>query len=156
MTRFWAILTLSVGLASAPHAQEVWPCNQKNSVPINRVENMVEPWAENTRTYRQGKVRVALLSRGEHKNGAFYLLVLTELGEGKGTRACWVVGHQPWEGYEAIDFQGIAPYHNGANELILTFPVQGYNFEDPTKPVQRKLQVIINHKTNGMKASYAD
>lgn len=88
--------------------------------------NIAEPWAEHTRSYANGAIRVALLDTGgEPVCCAAHLLVLAPSSPAEGPlyRQCFVVSGAPERGFYDIDIAGIDASYDPALGLLLSVPV---------------------------------
>jgi hypothetical protein len=88
-------------------------------------DNIVEPWAENTRTFAQGNVRLALLDTIEPALGWAHLLVLSPPYNEVGGRQCKVVGVETY-GFAGMLFDQLTSRYDPATGLTFTVPVQTY------------------------------
>ncbi|CAN0606350.1 unnamed protein product, partial [Ectocarpus sp. 12 AP-2014] len=84
-----ATLALSSGTFVSPSlAQSVGDCDWRASA-----QALVEPWdaPENTRTFANGDVRLAIIDTIEPAAGAFHLIILSPPYDEVGGRQCQVV-----------------------------------------------------------------
>jgi len=134
-------------LAAAPAvAQEVTDCDWRASA-----QAIAEPWADNTRTFSNGKTRLALLDTVEPAAGSQHLLFLSppygELGE----RQCRVVSLSGGIGFLEILFHELAADYDPATGLSFSVPVHLY---DPDTGTARAgfsvLRVTLNQATGDM------
>ena len=85
--------------------------------------NIPEPWADNTRTFANGNIRVALLDTIEPAAGAFYLMVITPPYDELGSRACWIVADQDGGiGFMGLEFRQLGASYDPATGLTLRLP----------------------------------
>ena len=88
-------------LATPAAAQEAVPCDW-----AARADGIVEPWEDNTATFANGAVRLALIDTVEPAAGAFHLLILSPpLGE-LGERQCRTLGIGGM-GFAGLDFASL-------------------------------------------------
>ena len=114
---------LATLLAAAPAAaQQVRPCDWRASV-----ENIAEPWQDNTRVFANGAVRLAVLDTIEPAAGAFWLLILSPPYDTLGGRTCQMVGQAQGAGFAALSLGGMEAAYDPAMGLILGFPVRVYD-----------------------------
>ncbi|MDG4951587.1 hypothetical protein NLM59_11715, partial [Weeksellaceae bacterium KMM 9724] len=66
--------------------------------------NIVEPWEDNTRTFSNGKTRLALLDTIEPAAGSFHVLVLSLPLNELGDRQCRTIGMGGGIGFSGADF----------------------------------------------------
>ena len=90
--------------------------------------NLVEPWAETTRTYSDGAVRIALLdTQGEPVCCSYHLLILSpnpEYGED-----CHVLSDLPGMGFRQIFLEDSASRYDAGKGLLLTIPVGRFDLD---------------------------
>jgi len=142
-----AVLPLLFAPALA-QAQAVQDCAQ---VPwIALPSNLVEPWADHSRSFAQGAIRVAALDTGgEPVCCAAHLLVLSpEGGESEPEfRSCRVISATPdGSGFFAVDVAGIASRYDPARGLLLSVPVSHWTeaVETGGDPILERIEVRIN------------
>lgn len=111
-------------LASLPHvsaAQEVSACDTRANV-----DAIVEPWAQNSRTFANGDVRLALIDTIEPAAGAYFLLILhpprTDLGE----RRCTLIGFDHGIGYATLGFSELEAGYAPVRGLTFSLPGRLY------------------------------
>jgi hypothetical protein len=121
MFRFIGLASMICVAASAVSAQTAFPCDWQA-----RADSIVEPWEENSKTFANGAVRVALLDTIEPAAAAFYLLVLHPPFDEVGGRTCTVVGLDDGLGYAAIFFSELEAGYDPAQGLLLTVPAVIY------------------------------
>ncbi len=150
MKQLFAFLCALTGLAgSAATAQSAHICDDWQS----QAWNLAEPWEDNSRTFSNGAVRVALIDTVEPALGAYYLLTLHPLPDDPlGSRVCHIVGETPFFGFPGMDFSGLSASYDPAVGLTFTVPVtrateDGSFFSD-------SLQVIINQKFSDVRVSF--
>nr|WP_249200695.1 hypothetical protein [Thetidibacter halocola] len=111
-------------------AQEVQDCDDWAA----GAQFLAEPWEENTRTFANGAVRVALIDTGEPAAGGYRILVLSPPYSQLGDRQCRMVGSGGM-GFAGVDFAALAARYDPTVGLILTLPATRFNggtgdFED--------------------------
>lgn len=111
--------------------------------------NIAEPWAEQSRTYANGAIRVALLDTGgEPVCCSAHLLVLAPSAPGDGPvhRQCFVVSGAPGLGFYSIGIAGIDASYDPAQGLLLSVPVfhwhQGVELGQPG--IAERMELRIN------------
>lgn len=121
MTRLFPALMALLLSSAALSAQSLEPCDWRAGA-----DGIPEPWADHTRTFANGEVRVVLIDRIEPAAGAFYLLILhpprMELGE----RRCTLVGFERGVGYAGLFFEDLAAEYDPAQGLTLSVPGRLY------------------------------
>ncbi len=128
-------------LVSPAAAQTALPCDWQA-----RADSIVEPWEENTATFANTAVRVALLDTIEPAAGAAYLLILHPPLDELGARTCTVVGLDDGLGYAAIYFQDLEAGYDPAVGLTFDVPAVIYlpeqSFQNSTL-----LSITVNQAT---------
>ncbi|WP_407494192.1 hypothetical protein [Pseudooceanicola sp. MF1-13] len=112
------ILTvLSLFIAQAAVAQSVQECDWRA-----RADAIAEPWSENTRTFANGDVRLALIDIGEPAVGGYHILILSPpYGDG-GWRQCRVLTYQDI-GFGGVEFDMLEAEYDPARGLVFYLPV---------------------------------
>ncbi|GGF55381.1 hypothetical protein GCM10011402_04190 [Paracoccus acridae] len=139
MIRLAAALMLLSGAAQAQQV-EVTPCGD-----ADRVDTIAEPWDQNTATYANGDVRVALLDMVEPAGGAWKLAVISPPRDELGLRQCRVIGADGI-GFYGLDFASRRADYDRQRGLVLTFPATRYADAAPEGEPYR-LVVTINQQT---------
>ena len=136
------LLTFLTFLAHPLAAQVAMPCDWQA-----RADAIVEPWEENTRTFANGAVRVALLDVAEPAAAAYYLLILHPPTDSLGLRNCTVIGQGNGLGYAFIEFNSLEAGYDPATGLTLTVPAIIYL---PEQSFQNSTQLTIGvNQSNG-------
>lgn len=105
--------------APAAWAQVILDCDARASAA-----NLVEPWPENTRSYAEGAIRLALLEDATAPACCRRrLLVLAPAGNGTTGRQCLVVAPDEERGFRDIDIGGVAASYSPQLGLELSVPV---------------------------------
>lgn len=112
---------LLVALAPPVAAQVAAPCDRKA-----RADAIVEPWEENSATFANGAVRVALLDVIEPAAAAHYFLILHPPYDEMGARRCTVVGRAGGLGYAAVVFSELEAGYDPAVGLTIDVPATIY------------------------------
>lgn len=87
---------------------------------------LVEPWGQNTATFANGKVRLALLDTVEPAAGGFHVLVLSPPYNEIGDRQCRTVGMQPGIGFSGVDFESLSSSYSPETGLRFELNVRRY------------------------------
>ena len=115
-----AALTLA---ASPALAMDAWapavPCPDGMEL-----DSIVEPWADNTASYSEGAVRIALIDLIEPAAAAFQLAILHPPRDLMGARQCHLVAPGPSLGFAEIRFGERAASYDPATGLTITLPVR--------------------------------
>lgn len=124
MTRLLQGLTAVLGLlsASAAAAVTVDQCDWQA-----RADAIVEPWSEFSRTFSNGKTRLALLDVIEPAAGALHILVMSPPYDEMGGRQCRVISAAPGIGFFGAEFLALDAGYDPAVGLMFTLPVQVYD-----------------------------
>ena len=142
-------LMISGFLAAPAAAQTALPCDWQA-----RADAIVEPWDDNTATFANGAVRVALLDVIEPAAGAFYLLILHPPYDELGSRVCTVVGLDESIGYANIDFNGLEARYDPARGLTFEVPATIYlpeqSFQNPAL-----VSITVNQATGAVTVNQA-
>ncbi|SMX40573.1 hypothetical protein [Maliponia aquimaris] len=107
--------------------------------------NIVEPWEANTRTFSEGKTRLAMLDTIEPAAGWAYVLVLSPPYSELGDRQCKVIGLNGM-GFAGMDFAGLTASYDPATGLSFALPVDVYDF-DSGMPARATLGFTLNQAT---------
>jgi len=130
------ILAFGLALvANGAAAQEVSDCDWRASAYA-----LVEPWEANSRTFSNGKTRLALLDTVEPAAGAFHILVLSPPYNELGERQCKVVSATGSVGFYDLDFSGLQAQYDPAIGLGFAIPGQSY---DPNTDQGRPMYLLI-------------
>jgi len=113
-----------------------------------RADNIAEPWEENTSTFANGKVRLALLDTVEPAGAPFHILVLSPPYDELGARQCRTVGLNGM-GFGGADFGSLEAEYDPAEGLVFTMAVQVYA-EAEFQP--RTLRFTLNQSTGAIGA----
>ncbi len=140
---------LVLALAGPAAAQNVVPCDWQASA-----QALAEPWEENSKTFANGKVRVAFLDTFEPAIGFAWFLVLSPPFEDTGDRQCRVVGASEDIGFAGLFFDTLTSSYHPLTGLTLQVDVRFYDAATDGL-VRRPLVVTLNQSTGEMTASYA-
>jgi hypothetical protein len=139
---FMSVLPLTLS------AQAVHECGW-----VGNPGNIAEPWDSNTRTFANGRIRVALLDTGgEPACCSVHLLILSPSGQDEGPeyRQCRVVSdQQEGIGFSDLDLAGIAASYDPARGLRLDVPVWRY-IDGTTRGTPGRVAVRINQATGSV------
>lgn len=127
-------------------AQVVTPCDWQVSA-----ENLAEPWEDNTRTFANGAIRLAVLDTAEPAAAAFHLLVLSPPVDMLGLRQCRVVAMPGPTGFGFLTLQGATAAYDPARGLTVT--LSGGTYDDRGQPVAGTVRVTINQATGQITAN---
>lgn len=146
MNRILVSVTMAVAMAAASRAlaATVRDCDGVTDAAYN----IVEPWEANSKTFYQGKVRVAWLDTGgEPACCSSHLLVMfyVESNDEPPSLVCRVVSADGKSGFAGIDFTSLKSSYDPRKGLLLTF---GYTAFPPggegTTPGHGSARVRMN------------
>ena len=141
---------LALTLAAPAAAQEVMDCDWQAGAA-----SIAEPWDENTETFANGDVRIALLDTVEPALGWAYLLVLSPPYDELGIRQCRVIGAEENMGFPGLDFRSLAADYRP--EVGLIFSVDVAQVDPQTAGTYMvPMQVVLNQATGEIRAGLAD
>ena len=129
MKFFALIAALVLGSVSA-EAAVVGQCGA-----LNNLENLVEPWEQNTKTFYNGQVRIALVDTGgEPVCCSTHLVILVPRNDEMGGSECFVFSQTQYDmedgpsymGFQGIDFQKIKASYDPSKGLTLSVPYSTY------------------------------
>jgi len=127
--------------AGPAFGQAAFPCEWQA-----RADNIVEPWEENSATFANGAVRIALMDTVEPAAAAFYLMILHPPFDELGLRTCTMVGLDKGLGYAAMYFEKLEASYDPARGLTFVVPAMIYLPEQSFQNSAR-LQVTVNQAT---------
>ena len=113
--------------------------------------NLVEPWEQNTATYGNGAIRIALLDTVEPAAAAVHLMVISPPLDELGLRQCRVVSLSPGSGFYDLDFAARSADYDSARGLTLTFPAERF-VPDTGMGSPAKLTVTVNQQSGQIAA----
>lgn len=138
-----ALVALVAAVPLSAPAQVVADCDW-----IASPANIAEPWDQNSRTYANGAIRVALLDTGgEPVCCSAHLLILAPSGgqDEPVYRQCRVASAGAGTGFFSIDVPGIAASYDPAKGLLLSVPVghwhQGMESGQPAIPDRMEIRI---------------
>ena len=140
--------TIATLMAGAPAlAQEVSACDDWRA----SVRGLAEPWEQNTRTFANGKTRLALLDFGEPAAGPVHILILSPPYDELGDRQCRIVSARGTIGFYDLDFSGLQATYDPAIGLGFAIPGRSYLPEtDSSAPMY--LLITLNQATGDIQA----
>ncbi len=128
-------------------AQSVSECDWRSGAAI-----LAEPWEDNTRTYSNGKVRLAVLDTIDPAAGAFHLLILSPPYSEVGDRQCRIVSLDGALGFSGMDISRIKADYDPARGLIFALPAGLYN-PDTGGSNWHQLSLTLNQATGQITTS---
>ena len=135
-------------LASPAAAVTVEDCDWRASAAT-----VMEPWEENTRTFANGRIRVALLDNIEPAAGPFHLLVLSPPFDELGGRQCKIVSYDGSMGFANVWFTDMVPTYDPAKGLSLDIPVYFW-LSDENFSNSAMLTLTINQSSGAINTEF--
>lgn len=143
------LITALCLLAMPVTAQHVAECDWQSGA-----RNIAEPWGDNTETFGNDDVRLALLDTIEPAAAAFHLLVLSPPYTEVGDRQCRVISFSEGYGFFGIYFAQLKASYDPKTGLTFKLPIRVYSQSDHgSDPAM--LTVTLNQSTGDITASYA-
>ncbi len=128
--KFLAMIALFLSTVTA-QAAVIGECGDLNSL-----ENLVEPWEKNTKSFYNGQVRIALVDTGgEPVCCSTHLVIMVPSNDEMGGSKCMVFSQEKYTsegeapsymGFQSIDFQNIKSSYDPAKGLSLSIPYSTY------------------------------
>lgn len=153
ISRLTLLTAIALGTVTAPvSAQTVEDCDWRASLHA-----LVEPWdaPQNTRTFANGDVRLAITDVIEPAAGAFHLVILSPPYDELGGRQCQVVSASGSVGFSGLTLEAMISDYDSAIGLIFAMQAGAY---DPkfgaTLPMT--LRVTLNQATGEIQADLED
>jgi hypothetical protein len=112
------------GIPALSQPIEVSHCDWESSA-----RNLGEPWEAFTRTFSNGKTRLAMLDTIEPAAGAVRMLVLSPPYDELGSRQCRTLGINGM-GFAGMDFDQLSASYDPATGLDFTVPIQVWTSEN--------------------------
>ncbi|MDJ0639132.1 MAG: hypothetical protein QNJ20_09875 [Paracoccaceae bacterium] len=109
------ILSLAFCLA----ANASWGANVQLCGEEAGAANILQPWEAHSRTFANGRVRIAILDTSEPAAAAFYLLVLSPPRDDFGQPSCQTIGFAPGMGYAEMSLTGLKATYDAGTGLML-------------------------------------
>ncbi|GGE44011.1 hypothetical protein GCM10011360_34070 [Primorskyibacter flagellatus] len=127
-------------LATPAVAQQVEDCDWRASAGV-----IAEPWENNSRSFANGDVRLALLDAGEPAIGGYYILVLSPPRGELGDRQCRIVSYKSY-GFGRVTFKDLTADYDPAQGLRFRLPVRVV--DEPTGAMlDRTLTFTLNQSS---------
>ncbi len=126
MFKSFALMSVTgLTLASVTEAQQAIPCDW-----IARADAIVEPWRDNTRTFANGDVRLALLDAIEPGAGSLHILILSPPFGEQGERQCMTLGMSDHIGFTDADFSSLESGYDPSLGLIFDMDIQTFDGDE--------------------------
>lgn len=134
--------------ANTAAAQVAVPCDWQA-----RADAIVEPWGDNSATFANGDVRLAVLDTIEPAAGAFHLLVLSPPYDEVGGRQCRTVSLSDGIGFAGLDFSSLHSSYDAAVGLVFHIDASEYNHDTGTSFANR-LVITLNQSTGEIRTRW--
>lgn len=141
---------LTLGLVGSANAITIEPCDWRASL-----QGIPEPWADHSRTYASGDVRVTVTDMIEPGAAPYHLVVISPPYDELGARQCRVVSLDSNLGFARMVLVSAQSSYDPASGLTLTIP-SGLPDEATGGIRERDLAVTINQATADITAQWAD
>lgn len=135
---------VTCGLATGAMAQVVNDCGWQSGAA-----NLAEPWEDNTRTFSEGRVRLALIDTWEPASAAFHIMVLSPPYDELGLRQCKLISQTSSLGFTGIEFSMLEARYDPAVGLIFQVPGLEYA-NDGTDNTPIGLEFSLNQATGAI------
>ena len=146
MIRCAALALCALVAASPALAQSVEECDWRASTHA-----LMEPWEDNTRTFANGDVRLAITDVIEPAAGAFHLVVLSPPYDELGGRQCRVISANGNTGFAGLTLVGMTSAYDPAIGLTFTLAAGAYD-PDTGETLPRTLTLTLNQATGAISA----
>lgn len=148
MKQFFTLFAIFL-FAAQVNAAEISNCDDYRA----SAHAIAEPWAENTRTFANGDIRIAVMDTIEPAAGSFYLLIISPPYDEVGSNQCKLISASGSIGFSGMNLQGLISGYDPHAGLALAIPVHRYNPEtDGYDDVL--LTVSVNQKTGDIITGY--
>lgn len=137
---------LALCFTAAASAQDAFECDWPA-----RADAIVEPWEENSRTFANGEVRLAVLDTIDPAAAAFHLLVLSPPYDELGGRQCRTVSLEQGLGFAGLDFSSLEASYDPAVGLVFHIDASEYDGETGTSFANR-LAITLNQASGEIRA----
>ncbi len=115
-----------------------------------RVDAIVEPWSQATRTFANGKIRIIALDTAEPACCSFHLAIIApNPGDEMGLRQCVTLNDGgEWTGFQAVSVKNTRSSYDAGRGLLLSVPVERYI--DGIRSTKLTVDVRINQATGAI------
>ncbi|MDO8884630.1 MAG: hypothetical protein Q7V11_16945 [Pseudotabrizicola sp.] len=129
-----------LGTALPTTAQEVAECDWRSAA-----QAIAEPWEDNTVTFANGRVRLAVMDVMEPAAGAFHLLILSPPYAELGERQCRIMSARGSFGFAGLSLAGATASYDPATGLTVSLAAKRWSEGDVFSDT--RLLVAINQAT---------
>lgn len=142
----WLTAATLIAFNAPASAETVEDCDWRASLHA-----MAEPWEDNTRTFANGNVRLAVTDTIEPAAGAFHLVILSPPYDELGGRQCAVVSSNGSIGFSGLTLNNMTSAYDPA--IGLTFTLEASDYDPETGgSVPQTLTVTLNQATGEITA----
>ncbi len=115
-----------------------------------RVDAIVEPWSQATRTFANGKIRIIALDTAEPACCSFHLAIIAPNPEDElGLRQCVTLNDgAEWTGFQSVSVSNTQSSYDPGRGLLLSVPVERYI--DGIRSTKLIVDVRINQATGAI------
>lgn len=138
-----AALGMALALASPVTAQEVAECDWRAAA-----QAIAEPWEDNTATFANGAIRLAVMDVQEPAAGAMHLLILSPPRNELGERQCRVMSASGSFGFAGLSVTGATARYDPATGLTVALPAKRWSEGDVYSDAV--LRVTINQASGAI------
>ena len=112
-----------------------------------RVDSIIEPWSESTRTFANGAIRITGLDTGEPACCSYHLAIMApDPREENWPRQCLVLNDGgEWTGFQFVDVGRTQSSYDPSKGLLLSVPVERYI--DGLQSTKLVVDIRINQAT---------
>lgn len=143
----WLTAATLAAFNAPAYAETVEDCDWRASTHA-----MAEPWEDNTRTFANGNVRLAVTDTIEPAAGAFHLVILSPPYDELGGRQCAVVSANGNTGFSGLTLDDMTSAYDPA--IGLTFELTAGAYDPETGgTIPQTLTVTLNQATGEITAS---
>lgn len=119
------------------------------------LDAIVEPWEENTASYDEGRIRLALIDLIEPAAAAFQLVILHPPRDEVGGRQCHLIAPHEYVGFPDIAFDRREADEDPESGLIISLPIRITPGESP-EDGWTLMAITINHQTGEIRYQGAE
>jgi hypothetical protein len=115
-----------------------------------RVDSIIEPWSENTRTFANGAIRIVGLDTAEPACCSFQMAIIApDPNDEMGLSQCLTLNDGgEWTGFQFVDIAGTESSYDPGKGLLLSVPVKRY--VDGINSIQAVVDIRINQATGSV------
>ena len=112
-----------------------------------RIDAIIEPWDQHTRTFANGAIRIIGLDTGEPACCSYHLAIIApDPQEENWPRQCLALNDGgEWTGFQSVDVGGTQSSYDPGRGLLLSVPVERYI--DGIRSTKMVVDIRINQAT---------